>query len=63
MTEVEKRIDALIKHTGGTMPVGMATHTREEADEAKTILARKRSQGAKLTVYLQVRADGHCIPA
>lgn len=57
------RIDKLIKHSKGTMPVGMVVESVAEAEEAKRILAHRGRRGKLVTVYIQVGDDRRCIPA
>ena len=52
----EKRIDMLIAHSKGTMPVGILAASKDEAEVILAILARKR-RGKILTVY--VNQDGY----
>ena len=47
----EKRIDMLIAHSKGTMPVGVLAADRAEAEVILAILARKR-RGKILTVHV-----------
>jgi hypothetical protein len=59
MSEVlERRISDLIKHSQGTMPVGLLVADKAEAEEALRILTKKRG-GKIVTVY--VRVDGYDI--
>jgi hypothetical protein len=59
MSEVlERRISDLIKHSLGTMPVGLLVADKVEAEEALRILAKMRG-GKIVTVY--VRVDGYDI--
>ena len=59
MSEVlERRISDLIKHSQGTMPVGLLVADKVEAEEALRILAKNRG-GKIVTVY--VRVDGYDI--
>jgi hypothetical protein len=56
--DLERRISDLIKHSQGTMPVGLLAVDKAEAEEALRILAKKRG-GKIVTVY--VRVDGYDI--
>ena len=56
--DLEKRIDMLIAHSKGTMPVGILAADRAEAEVIPAILARKR-RGKILTVM--VETDGYTV--
>lgn len=56
--DLMQRISNLIKHSQGTMPVGLLASSKEEAEEALRILATKRG-GRIVTVY--VTKDGYDI--
>ena len=56
--DLERRISDLIKHSQGTVPVGLLVTDKVEAEEALRILAKKRG-GKIVTVY--VRVDGYDI--
>jgi hypothetical protein len=56
--DLERRISDLIKHSQGTMPVGLLVTDKVEAEEALRILAKRR-RGRIVTVY--VRVDGYDI--
>jgi hypothetical protein len=56
--DLGQRISNLIKHSKGTMPVGLLASSKEEAEEALRILATKRG-GRIVTVY--VTKDGYDI--
>jgi hypothetical protein len=56
--DLERRISDLIKHSQGTMPVGLLVTDKVEAEEALRILAKNRG-GKIVTVY--VRVDGYDI--
>jgi hypothetical protein len=56
--KLEQRIAMVIKHSKGTMPVGLLASSKAEAEEALRILAMKRG-GKIVTVY--VRKDGYDI--
>lgn len=60
---LEKRIDNLIKHSKGTMPIGLIVESAEEAVKANEILAHRGKRGKLVTVYIKVGDDGRCIPA
>jgi hypothetical protein len=50
--DLEKRIDMLIAHSKGTMPVGILAADKDEVGAFLAILARKR-RGKILTVMVE----------
>lgn len=51
-----ERIAFLMKHSGGTMQVGMPVATEAEAAEARKLLAASRNKAAKL-IIVQLNKD------
>jgi hypothetical protein len=56
--DLQRRISDLIKHSQGTMPVGLLVAGKSEAEEALRILAK---EGAGKIVTAYVRVDGYDI--